>query len=694
MTDQPTPVDIKPTRKTFFDRASIVWVIPVFALAIALSVAWQAYTSRGPLIEIEFQNGAGIAAKKTELRYRDVTVGVVEDVQFAPDLAAVVAYVRLKKDIAPYVDVASSFWVVRPEVSASGVTGLDTVLSGVYIEGSWDSTASVKGTRFKGLVDPPLSSQGKEGLEIAVRSTNGGSLTDNSPITFRGIEVGRIGKARISVKGNYAIAEAIIYDPHSQLITPSTRFWDTSGFTFSVGASGAKLDFSSLATLVGGGVTFDTFVSDGTPVTSGTVFEIFADKATARNNLFVGAEVETVEVRVVFESNVSGLSVDAPVEINGLKIGKVQSVSGIIDSKTFGDNRVRLNAVLSIQPARLGLQGEASPEAALEFLSRRVQEGLRARLASASLLTGGLKIELVQVDNAPQAVMLTGEGTVPVIPATKSEITDATSTVEGVLDRINKLPIEQLLNSAIDFLDSAEAMASDDSLREIPKEVSNTLVEVRNFVSSKDIQNIPISLNAAIVRFETLLAEVEKEKLATQLVAAVDAAADAANSVTESVKGVPALVAQIEAVAARAEELPLEDLTVQLTRLTTSADAFLSSDATRALPQELGTALTEISAILSELREGGSVTNVNATLDSARQAADAVATSTKDFPGLVDSIKRILNEASATITGYDSGQVLSRDAQETLRDISKAADALTSLARMLERNPSALIRGR
>ncbi|MEH6834278.1 MULTISPECIES: intermembrane transport protein PqiB [Falsihalocynthiibacter] len=694
MNDRPPPVAIKPARKSFFDRASIVWVIPLAALVVSLGVAWQAYDSRGPLIEIAFQNGAGIAAKKTELRYRDVTVGVVEGIEFAPDLAAVIVSVRLHKEIAPFVDVASNFWVVRPEVSASGVTGLDTVLSGVYIEGSWDSTISARGTKFKGLVDPPLSQQGKEGLEIAVRSTSGGSLTDNSPITFRGIEVGRIGKARISVEGSYAIAEAIIYDPHSQLITPSTRFWDTSGFTFSVGASGAKIDFSSLATLLGGGVTFDTFVSDGSPVASGTVFEVFTDKATARNNLFVGAEVETVEMRVVFEENISGLAVDAPVEINGLKIGKVQSVSGIIDAKTFGDNRVRLNAVLSIQPARLGLQGEASPKTALEFLSRRVQEGLRARLASTSILTGGLKIELLQVDNAPKAVMLTGEGIVPVIPATKSEITDAAGTVEGVLDRINKLPIEQLLHSAIDFLDSAEAVASDGNLREIPKEVSDTLIEVRNFVSSKDIQNIPVSLNAAIVRFETLLAEVEKEKLATQLVAAVDAAAAAANSVTESVKGVPALVAQIEAVAVRAEELPLEDLTIQLTRLTESADEFISSDATRALPQELGAALTEISTILNELREGGSVTNVNATLDSARQAADAVATSTKDLPALVDSIKRILNEASATIAGYNSGKVLSRDAQETLRDISKAAAAMTSLARMLERNPSALIRGR
>ena len=77
----------------------------------------------------------------------------------------------------------------------------------------------------------------------------------------------------------------------------------------------------------------------------------------------------------------------------------------------FGDRRVRLNVVLSIQPARLGLPGEVTPEAALAFLSQRVETGMRAQLANASLLTGGLKIDLVQVDDASSARLRTTVGT-------------------------------------------------------------------------------------------------------------------------------------------------------------------------------------------------------------------------------------------------------------------------------------------
>ncbi len=694
MSDAPPPVRIESTSGSFVGRASFVWLIPILALVIALGVAWQTYSSRGPLIEIEFENGAGIAKRETELRYRDVTVGVVEDVKFTPDLSGVLVAVRLDKEVARFVDVGSTFWVVRPELTTRGVSGLDTVLSGVYIEGSWDETVGPPRSKFKGLNETPLFGPGRKGLQIVLRTTPGGTLTDNSPITYRGIEVGRVGQARISEQGNFAIAEAIIYEPHDRLIATTTRFWDTSGFTFSVGPGGAEIDFSSLATLVAGGVTFDTFVSGGGTVGDGAFFEVFADETTARNSLFREPEVEVLEMRVVFEENISGLAVDAPVELSGLRIGKVQSVSGVVDPDAFGDSRVRLNAQLSLQPARLGLQGEVSPEAALAFLTKSISGGLRARLASAGLLAGGLKIELVQVDDAPPVTVETGAGIIPIIPTTESEISDVAATVEGVVSRINNLPIEQLLSSAIDFLESAKALVSDPDLRDTPQDVRALLGNLRTITGSDDAQNIPATINATLDRFESLMVQLEEVQLVMRLGTALDAAAAAADGVTASVEGLPELLTQIEAVARKADSLPLEDLTTQLTALVASADDILGNDASRELPENLGAALNEINATLGELRQGGAVNNINETLDSTRRAADAVARSTEDLPALVERASNVLDQASRTVAGFDKGEVLSRDVQAALRDISRAADALASLARMLERNPSALLRGR
>lgn len=694
MTNTPEPVPIDPARESLFGRASIVWLIPVFALMIALVVAWQSYNDRGPLISIEFENGAGIAAGQTELRFRDVKVGVVERLSFAEGLDGVVAQVRLEKEVSEFVDAGASFWVVRPELSVQGVSGLDTVISGIFIEGSWDSQIGPIRTNFKGLQTAPLFRPGQEGLQIALRTTPGGSLTDNSPILYRGIEVGRVGPARISREGSFAIAEAIIYEPHGRLITAATRFWDTSGFSVSIGPTGAEVDFSSLATLIGGGLSFDTFVSGGRPITDGAVFEVYGDEVSARNSVFNASEVELIELRVIFDENISGLAIGAPVEFSGLRIGSVQSLSGIVDAETFGDSRVRLDVVIGIQPARLGLQGDASPEAALDFLNARVQEGLRARLASASLLTGGLKVELVQVEGAPPAQIIMRPDEIATLPTTASEIADATATVEGVFTRINSLPIEELLNSAIGFLQSAQAFMTSEDLRETPQEVRALLGDLRGIVTSQDVKDIPVTINAALTRVETLLGQIENGQAVDRIVAAIDATTNAATSVTASVAGVPELIDNLSSVAAKAEAMPLEDLTTQLTDLLASADAILGTPAAQELPASLGAALDELNATLTELREGGAVRNVNATLDSAREAADAVALSSQDLPALVERITEVFDQASRTIEGYNQGDVISRDARAALRDISQAADALTALARLLERNPSALLRGR
>ncbi len=694
MSDTPEKVSVETARRSWTQRISVIWLIPLIALVISLGVAFQSWNDRGHLITIEFDSGAGISPRQTELRYRDVKVGVVEDVQFSEDLSSIIASVRIDKEVAPYADAGAGFWIVRPELTAQGVSGLDTVISGVFIEASWDSEIGPIRRSFKGRETAPLFRPGDEGLQIALRTIPGGTLTDNSPILFRGIEVGRVGSARISGRGNFAIAEAIIYEDHRDLITRSTRFWDTSGFSVSIGPTGAEVDFSSLATLVGGGITFDTFVSGGAPVADGTVFEVFGDSSAARNSVFNASEVELLEMQVIFDENISGLTVDAPVELSGLRIGSVESLSGIVDSDAFGDSRVRLNVVIGVQPARLGLPGEVSADAALEFLTERVAAGLRARLASGSLLTGGLKVELVEVADAEPANISRNSDDVIQFPSTESEISDAAATVEGVFTRINSLPIEELLNNAILFMESATALVSDADLRGTSEEVRGLLGDVRGIVTSQSVQDIPVRLNASLERIEELLVQLASEQLVPRVIEAIDAATSAAVSVGASVEGVPELIDQLNAVAAKAETLPVEDLIVELTGLTSAAEALIDTDAARDLPASLGSALDELNATLADLRAGGAVDNVNATLLSTREAADAVALSSQDLPALVERISRVFEQASATIAGYNKGEALSRDAQAAMRDISQAAEAITSLARLLERNPSALIRGR
>ena len=666
MNDDVPEVSLSPVRKAFLSGAAIIWILPLLALAAALFVAWQNFSDRGPLITVEFEKGAGITAGETELRYRDVTVGTVERVGFTANLERVTADIRVDKDVAPYVDSSAVFWIVQPEVTAQGITGLSTVLSGIYIEGSWDEQIGPPSDRFFGASEEPLIRPGQKGLEIAFRTVANGQLTDNAPILYKGIEVGKVGRASIPPRGNFAIVEALIFEEHRSLVNASTRFWDASGFSVSIGPAGAEIDFSSLATLVGGGITFDTFISGGQPVQDGTIFAIYPDRESARNSLFNRSEVEPLKLSVVFDDNISGLIVGAPVELSGLKIGEVEALSGLVDFNQFGDSRVRLNVNLSIQPARLGLPDEVNADAALAFLQDRVANGLRARLASASLLTGGLKVELVVVDDAPPARLLSLDGGPPILPTTFSETSDAAATVEGVFSRINNLPIEELLNSAINFLDSAEAFVSDEDLRGAPQDVRQLLAELQGFVASDDVQNIPAALNSTLQRVETLVADLEEQQVTARLLSALDGAAQAAEDVSAAVEGVPSLLAQIESVAAKAEALAVEELLAEVTKLTRSAETVVGSPQIAALPETLTSALDEINALLADLRAGGAVENLNQSLEglagtsrelpeiterllvavnSAASAADSVILAVDGVPELVEQIQSVASRA-------------------------------------------------
>src|SRR6188472_2224018 len=102
--DAPPPHIESPAAEPRSRRVSAVWLVPLLALLIALGLAWQTWDSRGPLIEIVFTDASGLTAGQTPVRFRDVTVGVVETIELSPDLRRVVVHARIHKNVAHFVD--------------------------------------------------------------------------------------------------------------------------------------------------------------------------------------------------------------------------------------------------------------------------------------------------------------------------------------------------------------------------------------------------------------------------------------------------------------------------------------------------------------------------------------------------------------------------------------------------------------
>ena len=211
MTPQDLPeMDVLPPKRSPWRNLSLVWLVPILALAVSLGVAWQSYSNKGTLITIVFTDAAGITPKDTSIRFRDVIIGAVENVTFSRDMSHVEVSARIQKDVAATLAPDTMFWVVRPEVSARGISGLSTVLSGVYIDTAWTPVTASTSRAFEGLSAAPLIRPGRQGTRIMIRSKNGSSLTPGAPVFFRGMEVGQLDTPRLSETGDSTDVEAFI----------------------------------------------------------------------------------------------------------------------------------------------------------------------------------------------------------------------------------------------------------------------------------------------------------------------------------------------------------------------------------------------------------------------------------------------------------------------------------------------------
>jgi paraquat-inducible protein B len=152
----------------------LVWVVPIAAAVIGISLLIKNWENQGPQITISFLSGEGVQVGKTLVKYRDVTVGHVSAVGLSADHKTVLVSADLSKDAASLLKADTQFWIVRPRIGVGSVSGLGTLLSGVYI-GLKIGTATLSESHFMGLENPPALSHGPHGRELQLHAARGSS---------------------------------------------------------------------------------------------------------------------------------------------------------------------------------------------------------------------------------------------------------------------------------------------------------------------------------------------------------------------------------------------------------------------------------------------------------------------------------------------------------------------------------------
>lgn len=636
-----------PLEETRSRRISAVWLVPLLALLVSLGLAWQAWNARGPLIEIVFDDASGLVAGQTPVRFREVTVGVVEKIELSPDLSRVIVSARIDKAVAHFIDDQAEFWIVRASISPQGVSGLDTVVSGAYIGASWDDAPGDAQYTFQGLTRPPLTPAGTPGLRLQVRAPDGGSMSIGAPVLFKRLQVGKIEDIQLTEAGDVML-DIFVNAPNDTRLTRATRFWNASGFSIQLGSGGAALNVDSLISLVQGGIAFDTMGSDLTPVGEGHVFQLYDSEGAARQNLIEDVPGNSLVLSVDFDQSVRGLNPGAQVQFQGIPVGEVTGVQGVSATED-GRLVLRQRATITIVPERFGQppapEGSEARSAALDYIEARVRDGLRAQLASQGLLTQTLYVNLVELPGAPPAAFERDADPYPLLPSAPSTTGEVTDSAAGFMERVAALPIEEVMQNVVALLSNVNAIISDPQVKSAPQNLGALVGDLRTTIDESGIKEAPAQIAAVLAAVRGLVDQATQAQLVQNLSDVLATTRTAVASVGTAADGVPALLAEVEALSARVQSLPLDELVASATRLVDGLDAFVRSDEVANLPASVSTSLAELRGVVGDLRSGGAVTNLNASLASLRSMSDQLAAAR-----IAETLQRVLAGAEQTVT--------------------------------------------
>ncbi|MDR5853608.1 MlaD family protein [Caballeronia sp. LZ062] len=455
---------------------SLVWVIPIVAALIGVFLVVKTVSSRGPTVTISFVSAEGLEPGKTKVKFKDVDIGTVKTITLSKDHSRVLVDVQLTKEATDFAVKDTRFWVVRPRVAASGVTGLSTLLSGAYI-GADAGKSTEDQTYFVGLETPPAVTGDQKGHTFTLHGESLGSLDIGSPVYYRRVQVGQVTAFSLDKDGTGVTMQVFVNAPYDQYVGTNSRWWHASGVDLRLDSSGFTLNTQSLATVVLGGIAFQTPPNQqaGAQAKENATFRLASDQADAMRD----PDGDPVHVVMNFNQSLRGLSVGAPVDFRGIVLGQVTGIGVRYDPQSHS---FMMPVTIDLYPDRLGRRAKAAlPEQGTEqshdMLELLVKRGLRGQLRTGNLLTSQLYVALDFFPKAAPAKVVVGNDPIelPTVPNTLDELQ---LQIADIARKLDKIPFDQIGTNLNGSLKNANTLF-DQLNKEVMPEMRDTLTQAK-----------------------------------------------------------------------------------------------------------------------------------------------------------------------------------------------------------------------
>jgi len=503
-----------------FSFITSIWIVPIIALLIALWLAVQYFTTLGPKIEITFESNEGLQAGQSLVKFRNVPIGKIEKVMLDSDGTGVKVTARMEKEAAPYLNNDAIFWIVKPEVSVGGISGLDTILTGTYIN-MVSKKKKMNKKKFIGLSHPYRLLE--EGEYFHLNATSSFGVVVGTPVYFKNMKVGLVEYVTISLDGKSVDIIVYIDKRFVSYIHADTKFWKQSIVDIEYANGQINFNTAPLTTILRGGIEFSSTGEDASKrVPDDYIFRLYRDSGAASDKKIGRGGKAVKEYIMEYEESTAKLKLDAAVKYDKYVVGRVKDIDYTFDRKS---HRLKARVLAAIDTSIFydandaNRSGEANLEAA-------VSEGLRASLQEYDPISGLLFINLSFAEEN-QSKMIVHQDSVALFPTIASSGGGIMGGLNGLIDNLRKLPLKELIVSISDASESfSDLMRNNEKvLGEMMSNLNKTITGINKVVENKEFARMPKELNRTFRGLqqtlksldEVLKADSDKSLLSSQL---------------------------------------------------------------------------------------------------------------------------------------------------------------------------------